>query len=670
MSSNLSFEAKILAKLLQHRLGKVRAIERALRLQGVTRFILIALVSIIAPAVVLAYFGISSTKDLERDSITEMQTLSQNVALSFVQEVNTEIIGFEDIINSILSSGHTPVRNFYKNQRISLRFDKDQQLISPFVEQNETHGADVFFHPAYNQNSNRSQQKMDGRTRDNILYKKLQKLSASKNTAETNAILKTLLTSKYRHINGPKLKHLAQFEKLKLTPVSFTEFRTIMELILSDPWTIGEGVDAVLAQQILDVFMESSDNLATEEKAYLENTRLRIREQFEALFWASEWEEEWREIIAQPRQTQPGRLYWQVGEKGIWARTTWGDEIYIFGLDKKQMVERLETMARTNTRYDALVSTQLLTPNSSVPKKMITRRYIPWLEGWSVAVVEQDLSSLKRQENLRRRQQTALIGFAILTMGVGAVLSIKLALQELNVATIKSNFAASVSHELRSPITQIRLKGESLMFGLAETDEELVEHYEAIVRESERLSWLVDNVLDYAALERDSKQFVIRPANLNETIQRVVDGMKVTLTMREVDISVTSLGGTLTIKHDPDAISQCISNLLSNAEKYSREDKWIGVMIRKTETFIEVVVSDKGIGISPDDANDIFEPFFRSKEKEALRRKGTGIGLSITRSIMQAHGGKVIVRSQLGQGSTFILLFPIELLVLEGENHA
>ena len=145
------------------------------------------------------------------------------------------------------------------------------------------------------------------------------------------------------------------------------------------------------------------------------------------MFWASEWEEEWREIIAQPRETQPGHLYWQVGEKGIWARTTWGNEIYIFGLDKQQMVARLQAMAQTNTGYDSLVSTQLLTPNSSVPEKMITRRYIPWLEGWSVAVVEQDLSSLKREETLRRRQQTALIGFAILTMAVGAALSVKLA---------------------------------------------------------------------------------------------------------------------------------------------------------------------------------------------------------------------------------------------------
>lgn len=79
--------------------------------------------------------------------------------------------------------------------------------------------------------------------------------------------------------------------------------------------------------------------------------------------------------------------------------------------------------------------------------------------------------------------------------------------------------------------------------------------------------------------------------------------------------------------------------------------------------FVEVVVSDKGIGIPPEDIEHIFEPFFRSKEKQALRRKGTGIGLAITKAIMQAHGGAVLVRSQLGNGSTFILQFPDELLV-------
>ena len=243
-----------------------------------------------------------------------------------------------------------------------------------------------------------------------------------------------------------------------------------------------------------------------------------------------------------------------------------------------------------------------------------------------------------------------------------------MAAKEIEVANIKSSFAASVSHELRSPITQIRLKGESLLFGLAETEEELDEHYEAIVRESERLSWLVDNVLDYASIERDSKQYMLRHLDINDTVQRVIDSLQVTLTMRDVQISI-SLAEPLLLRHDPDAVSQCVINLLSNASKYSDDNKRIDVTIRRLPNSVDVVITDHGIGIDPEEINRIFEPFYRSREEAARRRKGTGIGLSITKHIMEAHGGMVLVQSRREIGSSFTLRFPSHLIAQEGEQN-
>ena len=199
------------------------------------------------------------------------------------------------------------------------------------------------------------------------------------------------------------------------------------------------------------------------------------------------------------------------------------------------------------------------------------------------------------------------------------------------------------------------------MFGLID-DDELQDNYESIVRESERLSWLVDNVLDYAAIERNNKSFVLREGDLNSIIQRVVEALQVTLTMRDMEFEVELMPELPLMRFDSNAVSQCITNLLSNAEKYSKDERWIGVKVRQVFGFVEVLVSDTGIGIRSEDLDNIFEPFFRSKEQNALRRKGTGIGLSITKVIMQAHGGDVIVRSNLGQGSTFILRFPEDLL--------
>ena len=122
------------------------------------------------------------------------------------------------------------------------------------------------------------------------------------------------------------------------------------------------------------------------------------------------------------------------------------------------------------------------------------------------------------------------------------------------------------------------------------------------------------------------------------------------------------------LRHDPDAISQCVINLLSNAAKYSGEEKYILISTFQNSSGVDVSVEDQGIGISEDDLENIFDAFFRSREESARRRKGTGIGLAITKHIMEAHRGSILVRSQLGVGSTFTLRFPLELIEKEGDS--
>lgn len=665
MSSNLSFSTRILAVILQSRMGRVRALERALRLQGVMRFIGVATGSIIFPAIVLAYFGLSSIKDQEQDSISDMEEIAQDVALAFLQEINSETIGFEQTIQAVLESGQMPLRLVHKEQRIAFCFDRDQQMLAPFIERTETLGVDVLFHPAYQQNKLVS--KMDSRTKDNVLYKRLRRAIKENKIVKIRYLSTLLKSSPHRHVNGARIKHLVQLHQLEQEDVSFSDFSGIMEDILAEPWVIGEGIDAQVAIKTLMYFEQGATDLTQREKAYLGNTHLRIEERMETLFWASRWEYEWRDVIAQPRQTQPGALLWQTGDIGLWARTSWKGDSYVFGFDKNKMIEQLKKTANSNTMHQPLVSIVLLAPQEISPAKMLTRRYIPWLEGWSIAVLEQDISSLEQASDNIRRQKLLVIGMSIFLMVIGGYLSVRVTLNELNTADIKSNFAASISHEIRSPITQIRLKGEALLFDLVEEDE-LQEHYESIVRESERLSWLVDNVLDYAVLERDSRSYLFREGDLNKVITRVVESVSSTLTMRDVHLELHLDPNLPKLRFDANGVSQCLINLINNAEKYSKEEKWISVSTRREVEGIEVRVSDRGIGISKEDSQDIFAPFFRSKEKEAIRRKGTGIGLSIVQTIILAHGGQVLVQSQLGKGSSFILQFPNELIV-EGEEN-
>jgi signal transduction histidine kinase len=120
------------------------------------------------------------------------------------------------------------------------------------------------------------------------------------------------------------------------------------------------------------------------------------------------------------------------------------------------------------------------------------------------------------------------------------------------------------------------------------------------------------------------------------------------------------------VLHDADAVAQCLINLISNAAKYSEPGGWIRVLGRRVEGGVELAVSDQGIGIAPHDLRRIFEPYFRSRDALARRRKGTGIGLTITRYIMEAHGGSISAQSRPGHGSTFTLRFPLDEPPLQG----
>ena len=140
---------------------------------------------------------------------------------------------------------------------------------------------------------------------------------------------------------------------------------------------------------------------------------------------------------------------------------------------------------------DANVAAFIVKPGESAPEDWMERRSLsPWLAGYDLVVVPKDLDALMKAENRQRSLRITMVATAVFTIVVGVMLSAILVKRELDMAGMKTDFAANVSHELRSPITQIRLKGESLMLGLADTEEELEEHYIAIVRESERAAAL------------------------------------------------------------------------------------------------------------------------------------------------------------------------------------
>lgn len=652
-NSKISITARLVSRMLQSRYGRVKAMEHALRVQGIVRFAVLSLALIILPSLVLAYFGINSIKDQEESAIRELNTAADIVSRSFSEEMFSEFSRFESMVQSILGSGRAPSASIHQDQRIILRFDKDQELISPFFDQPIEPWS---FYSGIQNDQSVSQSMKSLRTLNS------QEQTASNELAEERLVSLRERFGTKRAQGGGALRHLIDLKIAQLVSVEKRRvlLQNLVDDIINTRWLLHDGAQGAIAMRALAELKQSYPSPSKLDSRF-DELQLRIDQRISELYWSKAWENEWRDVVQTSTPKGEGILTWIVSDQGLWGQTVWNDERYVFGLDKNRLLDRFVKMLEEKTRIDARIEMYLKTDSTTQFENILVERQLIF-PGWSVVVVQKNPEIFWAKLNQDRWYRSTYIGFSVLCMLFGLFLTFRVASKEVEMANVKSHFAASVSHELRSPITQIRLKGESLLFGLAETEEELEEHYEAVVRESERLSWLVDNVLDYAAIERNAKHYFLRPNSINETVQRVVDSLVATLSMRDVEIDVELAHSLPLLRHDPDAVSQCVINLLSNAAKYSTEDKYIRICTAQTKSGIEISVQDHGIGICEEDLKNIFEPFFRSREESARRRKGTGIGLAITRHIMSAHKGSIQVSSQFGEGSTFRLLFPNELI--------
>ncbi len=231
-------------------------------------------------------------------------------------------------------------------------------------------------------------------------------------------------------------------------------------------------------------------------------------------------------------------------------------------------------------------------------------------------------------------------------------------LEELN--KLKSSFVSNVTHELKDPLTSINMFSELLHNKKNISDKKSKEYLQIIEGESERLNRLIDNVLDFAKIEKGIKSYTIKSVSLNEIIDRALKSFEYQFKIAKISIEKILSKNNIIINADADAVQEAVLNLLSNAIKYSNENSKVVVCTSVKNHKAAVEVTDNGNGISSSDLKNIFEPFFRSEDGKTLGKSGTGLGLPIVKDIMNAHKGKVDVKSIVGEGSKFTLLFPME----------
>jgi signal transduction histidine kinase len=254
---------------------------------------------------------------------------------------------------------------------------------------------------------------------------------------------------------------------------------------------------------------------------------------------------------------------------------------------------------------------------------------------------------------------------AVLILTIGAtLLAAYLLLRDVNrevqMAEMRSHFVASVSHELKTPLTAIRMFAETLVMGRAGGEQQTSEYLKTIVNESERLSRLVDNVLDFSRIEQGNKVYRMQPTCLADVVRSAARTMQYPLSQLGFTLTVLIDEDIPSLQANADALEQAILNLLANAMKYSGSARQIEMRAGRNgkEAFVDIV--DHGLGISREDQYRIFEKFYRVRSAETDPIAGTGLGLTLALHIVEAHKGQVCVTSEVGSGSTFSVRIPLQ----------
>jgi signal transduction histidine kinase len=256
------------------------------------------------------------------------------------------------------------------------------------------------------------------------------------------------------------------------------------------------------------------------------------------------------------------------------------------------------------------------------------------------------------------RTNFLILGALSLLMGGGMILTYRNVARELALAKLKSDFVSNVSHELRTPLALIRLYAETLELGRI-SPEKHQEYYEIIRKESERLTSLINNILDFSRIEAGKKEYNFRETDVADLVRNTLESYRFEIEQNGFQFEQKIDTNLPQLQVDREAIARSLLNLVNNAVKYSASEKYLAVHVYRQNGSVRLEVVDHGIGIPAKEHPKIFEKFYRVGDPLVHNSKGSGLGLSLVRHIVHAHGGEVAVESAPGQGSKFIISLPV-----------
>ena len=279
------------------------------------------------------------------------------------------------------------------------------------------------------------------------------------------------------------------------------------------------------------------------------------------------------------------------------------------------------------------------------------------LPHWEIAIYLVDPKKLSRSARTLQWTLGLIIAVLTLAIAVGGWLVFRELRRELTLARQKTDFVSNVSHELKTPLTSIRMFSELLLDGRV-PEAKRGRYLSIISAEAARLTRLINNVLDFARTERGERKFQRARCDLGEIVREGLDIYRPHLETGGFHVESELPPEPLPIEGDADALSQVLVNLLSNAEKYSNGAREIRVEARRVQEQLEVRVLDRGPGVPVTCATKIFDKFFRADDALSSGVQGAGLGLTLARQIARAHGGELFYEPRPGGGSCFVLRLP------------
>jgi len=688
--------------IFQELVNRASGLLKVKKLRDLVRFDFFFAVTIFFPTLLLSYFALSSIQAQELSFDADLNLRSAAIRVHVEEQKQSLFKSFEERVEERLSRGRSPVAdlaNLSPHLLAAFAMDSEGKITAPFrlpeparaLEPSNAYKSNLFLGLRIEQKAKKAESRGFTREAQELFRTAASSYRAARSSTWdprlqgqahfSEARVLTLagtenpedafgdiiaLYGKQRDERGFRLSDLARIMQANIglqrdKDAGLYAMRELVDQLLSETWTIGEAGEAQIAVRALGHLERLRSEGAEIDAGWISQSTNRLEERKRQLFWSRVFLDEVYTVFDYASGDTDTMRYIATSQHPdqLWATFRHEQAVFVFRFDKESILQQLAEKAGELASLDPDIQSTVRSASSSDGPNFQTTNLGPQLPYEELVVA---LSNPKELASRKRRNRTIRIIVIFLAIGMtllGIFLSTRLVAREIESARTKADFAANVSHELRSPITHIRLKGEALQLGLCFNDEERQDHYDAIVRESERLSRLVDNVLDFSAIERGAKRYIFRPEDVKSLLEGTMLSITGSFEIANATIELELDDALPVVWVDREAISQVIINLVSNAVKYGGDEKYVQLSAQLRQKGIEISVSDRGIGIAPDETDKVFGNFYRSTDKNVRKEKGTGIGLTIVRYIVTAHGGTISVKSTLGKGTTFSIQLPL-----------